>query len=49
MPRSNPDGYGVNVHCVDQSTFTSLTIQKFDGQNWDASISKSNISSMSKE
>ncbi|PIQ30521.1 MAG: aldehyde-activating protein [Zetaproteobacteria bacterium CG_4_9_14_3_um_filter_49_83] len=38
-PRSNPDGIGINVHCLD--TFpTSLTITDFDGQNWEANVHK---------
>lgn len=35
VPRSNPDGYSVNVRCLDGSTIRSLTIGQFDGQNWD--------------
>lgn len=34
IPRSNPDGYSVNVRCLDPWP-ENLTIKKFDGQNWE--------------
>nr|XP_039270801.1 centromere protein V-like [Styela clava] len=37
-PRSNPDGYGVNPNSLDHSTVKSITIEKYDGQNWEASF-----------
>lgn len=37
VPRSNPDGYSVNLRCADQSTFKAVTVEPFDGQNWEAS------------
>jgi hypothetical protein len=30
VPRSNPDGYSVNVRCLDHSTIESLDIERFD-------------------
>lgn len=36
VPRSNPDGFSVNLRCVDQGTFEAVTTEPFDGQNWDA-------------
>lgn len=33
-PRSNPDGYSVNVRCLDTKP-TSLLILPFDGVNWE--------------
>ncbi len=36
VPRSNPDGFSVNLRCVDQATFSSVTVEPFDGQNWEA-------------
>lgn len=36
VPRSNPDGYSVNVRCIDKSTITKLTVRPFDGRNWEA-------------
>jgi hypothetical protein len=36
VPRSNPDGYSVNVHCFDRGTISKLTVTQFDGENWEA-------------
>ena len=36
VPRSNPDGYSLNLRCMDRSQFSSVTIRDFDGQNWEA-------------
>ncbi len=35
IPRSNPDGYSVNARCLDPETVTSMTIDTFDGRNWE--------------
>ena len=40
VPRSNPDGYSVNVRCLDQSTVAELTIEPFDDDNRAASEAK---------
>jgi hypothetical protein len=37
VPRSNPDGYSVNVRCLDGSTIESVTVEAFDGRNWEQS------------
>ena len=34
IPRSNPDGYSVNVGCLEPSP-REIVIEKFDGQNWE--------------
>ena len=34
IPRSNPDGYSVNVRCIDPQP-EELIIEKFDGKNWE--------------
>ncbi len=34
IPRSNPDGYDVNVRCLDPAPAT-LEIEAFDGRNWE--------------
>jgi len=34
IPRSNPDGYDVNVRCLEPQP-ASITIEPFDGQNWE--------------
>ncbi|MGE5219065.1 MAG: GFA family protein [Chloroflexota bacterium] len=35
VPRSNPDGYSVNVHCLDRGTVTQIRLTPFDGKNWE--------------
>jgi hypothetical protein len=35
IPRSNPDGYSVNVRCLDPAGIASITSRSFDGQNWE--------------
>lgn len=40
IPRSNPDGYSVNLRCIDQRPFTSINIEPFDGQNWEQNADK---------
>ena len=34
VPRSNPDGYSVNVRCLEPPP-ARLTITPFDGRNWE--------------
>jgi hypothetical protein len=36
VPRSNPDGYSLNLNCMDRSQFRSIETRQFDGQNWEA-------------
>ena len=38
IPRSHPDGYSINLRCLDQSNFTKITIEPFDGGNWEKNI-----------
>ena len=35
VPRSNPDGYSLNLHCVDNYADLDIAIEDFDGQNWE--------------
>ena len=35
IPRSNPEGVDINARCLDDGTIESLTIESFDGQNWE--------------
>ena len=35
VPRSNPDGYSINVRCLDPGSIEKVRITKFDGQNWE--------------
>ena len=38
VPRSHPDGYSVNVNCLDRDHIQDIRIKDFDGQNWEASV-----------
>ena len=40
IPRSHPDGISVNVRCLDDSTINSMSIEQFDGKNWEQNIDK---------
>ena len=35
-PRSNPDGWGVTLPCIDGGTISSVELRRFDGLNWEA-------------
>ena len=37
VPRSNPNGFSVNLRCLDRTAIRSVKILPFDGQNWEAS------------
>lgn len=47
VPRSNPDGYSINARCLDRSTIESLTVEPFDGRNWEQSAAS--LAHLSKE
>jgi hypothetical protein len=36
VPRSNPDGFDVNVHCLDPATIASIEVSQFDDADRDA-------------
>ncbi len=38
VPRSDPDKIDVNVRCLDDVDIAGLTIQPFDGRNWESAI-----------
>ena len=40
VPRSHPDGFSVNVRCLDPVTIKSMHIEAFDGRNWEANAHK---------
>lgn len=46
-PRSNPDGYSLNLRCMDRAQFSSIEIRPFDGRNWEANAGK--LAHLSKE
>ncbi len=35
VPRSNPDGFSVNVRCLDGYPGLALAVEPFDGRDWD--------------
>jgi hypothetical protein len=35
VPRSNPDGYSVNVRCLEPATITRIETTRFDGRHWE--------------
>lgn len=35
VPRSNPDGFSINMRCVDRSSFDVIEYEDFDGRNWE--------------
>lgn len=34
-PRSNPDGWSVNAHCLDDLATLEITVTTFDGRAWE--------------
>lgn len=38
VPRSDPDKIDVNVRCLDDVDIAGLSIQPFDGRNWESAI-----------
>jgi centromere protein V len=40
VPRSHPDGYSVNVRCLDAGTVKSLRVTQFNGAEWEAHASE---------
>ncbi|XP_068750399.1 centromere protein V-like [Montipora capricornis] len=39
-PRSNPDGYGVMPHCLDEGTVKAIKVDACDGKNWEKFIAE---------
>jgi hypothetical protein len=35
VPRSNPDGWSVNLRCLDPGTIEAIEVEDFDGRNWE--------------
>ena len=40
VPRSFPEGYSVNLNCLDRTHVKSVTVEKFDGDNWEAAYDR---------
>lgn len=35
-PRSNPDGWSINMRCLDEFERLAARLEPFDGRNWEA-------------
>ena len=35
VPRSHPEGYSVNVRCIDPGTVDAVVVTPIDGRNWE--------------
>lgn len=40
VPRSHPDGFSVNLRCVDGVDWATVKLSPFDGKNWEAARAK---------
>jgi len=40
VPRSNPDGFSINVRCLQIDKIKKINISTFDGQNWEANAAQ---------
>jgi hypothetical protein len=39
VPRSHPDGFDVNVHCLDDAAARArFVVEPFDGQHWEDNV-----------
>lgn len=38
VPRSHPEGYSVNVRCLDKALVKSIEISPFNGANWEQHV-----------
>ena len=47
VPRSNPDGYSVNVRCLDAETISQIIVAPFDGMHWEQAAAR--LEHLSKE
>ena len=47
VPRSNPDGYSVNVRCLGAETISQIIVTPFDGMHWEQATAR--LEHLSKE
>ncbi len=40
VPRSHPDGFSINVNCLEPDTVRSVNRTAFDGRNWEQNIAE---------
>jgi len=45
VPRSHPDGYSVNVNCLDPGTVVRVLVVGFDGAHWEENIAELKVRS----
>jgi hypothetical protein len=38
VPRSHPDGFSINVRCLDPGTVERMVVRPFDGREWEQSL-----------
>jgi hypothetical protein len=36
VPRSHPDAISVNARCIDEGSIEAMTVQPFEGRDWEA-------------
>ncbi|KAM4843168.1 centromere protein V [Thomomys bottae] len=49
-PRSNPGGFGIAPHCLDEGTVRSMVTEEFNGSDWEKAMKEhKTIKNMSKE
>nr|XP_006213928.2 centromere protein V [Vicugna pacos] len=49
-PRSNPGGFGIAPHCLDEGTVRSVVVEEFNGSDWEKAMKEHKaIKNMSKE
>ncbi|EHB07814.1 Centromere protein V [Heterocephalus glaber] len=49
-PRSNPGGFGIAPHCLDEGTVRSVITEEFNGSDWEKAMKEhKTIKNMSKE
>jgi len=47
VPRSNSDGYSINVRCLEAGTIRKVSVSSFDGKHWEESAAS--LAHLSKE
>ena len=40
VPRSHPDGYSINLNCLDAGPEIQIRMEHFDGQHWRKNVHK---------
>lgn len=52
QPRSNPDGFGITLSCIDKEEIKlnncSIEMRRFEGSNWEEFYESSDIKELSK-